>query len=88
MDPFKDKEDDDKKQKETEEKQEILKKKIVKKQEKEKKREEKEKKREDKNIACWPFCYYVDNYRKQKKELFTIVEFWMVLFLFLPLTNY
>ena len=70
MDPFKDKEDDDKKQKETEEKQEILKKKIVKKQEKEKKREEKEKKREDKNIACWPFCYYVDNYRKQKKELF------------------
>jgi hypothetical protein len=70
MDPFKDKEDDDKKQKENEEKQEILKRKIVKKQEKERKKEEKEKKREDKNIACWPFCYYVDNYRKQKKELF------------------
>jgi len=70
MDPFKDKEDDDKKQKENEEKQEILKKKIIKKQEKERKKEEKDKKREDKNIACWPFCYYVDSHKKQKKELF------------------
>ena len=70
MDPFKDKEDDDKKQKENEEKQEALKKQKLKKFEKEKKKEEREKKRQEKNIMCWPFCYYVDNTKKQQKELF------------------